>query len=300
MKKFKNGKLLKRTLVIFLLVCVAFCLSSCGNDNNEKSVNKNKTNENKSEESIIETGNYENPIATMEVEYIDSEGETKSGIIKMELYPEKAPQTVANFICLVNNGFYNGLTFHRIVNNFVIQGGDPNGDGTGSATISDLNKSVESGSPEDYAYSIKGEFVDNGVNNDLKFEAGVVGLARSDYSYYGFTEEGYNSGCCQFFIMNTDDTTTNSYLDGSYTAFGKVIEGYDVVLELSNVKIRESEENAQEASEPVNAPVIKKIEVETFGKIYDIPNTFNSEETSKKIEEYLISLYRNYSNNSEN
>ncbi len=115
------------------------------------------------------TMEVKNPIATMEVE--------NYGTIKMELYPENAPETVANFIALANRGFYDGLTFHRIVKDFMIQGGDPNGDGTGSAKISDLKDGGE-----ETAYSIKGEFISNGVNNKLKFEEGTVAMARSDYT----------------------------------------------------------------------------------------------------------------------
>ena len=117
------------------------------------------------------TMEVKNPIATMEVE--------NYGTIKMELYPENAPETVANFIALANRGFYDGLTFHRIVKDFMIQVGDPNGDWTGSAKISDLKDGGE-----ETAYSIKGEFISNGVNNKLKFEEGTVAMARSDYTSY--------------------------------------------------------------------------------------------------------------------
>ena len=133
-----------------------------------------------------------NPVATMEVENF--------GTVKIELYPDLAPETVANFITLANRGFYDGLTFHRVVKDFMIQGGDPEGTGQGSAKISDLKDGGE-----DTAYSIKGEFVANGVNNTLKFEEGVIGMARNDYTSYSstLTEESYNSGSSQFFICNT-------------------------------------------------------------------------------------------------
>ena len=121
------------------------------------------------------------PIATMEVENF--------GTVKMELYPEYAPQTVANFITLANRGFYNGLTFHRIVKDFMIQGGDKNGDGTGSATIKDLKDDGE-----DTNYSIKGEFIANGVENKLQFEEGTLAMARSDYTSYSSTlKEGISA-----------------------------------------------------------------------------------------------------------
>lgn len=137
------------------------------------------------------TMEVKNPVATMEVENF--------GTIKMELYPEIAPQTVANFITLSNRGFYDGLTFHRIVKDFMIQGGDKKGTGQGSATMKDLKDDGD-----DTEYSIKGEFVSNKVNNKLKFDEGVVGMARNDYTQYSqsLNEESYNSGSSQFFIVD--------------------------------------------------------------------------------------------------
>ena len=127
------------------------------------------------------------------------------GKIKLELYPEAAPITVQNFIDLVNKGFYNGLTFHRIIEGFMIQGGDPSGNGTGGP-----------------GYSIKGEFRANGVNNPIKHERGVISMARS---------MNPNSAGSQFFIMHQDAP----HLDGQYAAFGKVVEGMDVVDEIASV-----------------------------------------------------------------
>ena len=137
------------------------------------------------------TMEVKNPIVTMEVENF--------GTIKMELYPEQAPETVANFITLANRGFYNGLTFHRVVKDFMIQGGDKEGTGQGSATLADLKDDGDSNTD----YSIKGEFVANGVNNTLKFDEGIIGMARNDYTQYSSSlkEESYNSGSSQFFIM---------------------------------------------------------------------------------------------------
>ncbi|MBE7026320.1 MAG: peptidylprolyl isomerase [Ruminococcaceae bacterium] len=125
--------------------------------------------------------------------------ETEKGNIKAELYPEIAPITVKNFVKLVEGGFYDGLTFHRIINGFMIQGGDPWGNGMG-------------GSDE----KIKGEFLANGVKNDLKHTRGVLSMARS---------MDPNSASSQFFIMHADAP----HLDGQYAAFGKVIEGIEVV-----------------------------------------------------------------------
>ena len=208
------------------------------------------------------TMEVKNPVATMEVENF--------GTIKMELYPEIAPQTVANFITLSNRGFYDGLTFHRIVKDFMIQGGDKKGTGQGSATMKDLKDDGD-----DTEYSIKGEFVSNKVNNKLKFDEGVVGMARNDYTQYSqsLNEESYNSGSSQFFIV----TKAASSLNGYYTSFGKVIEGLDIVHQIENVEVKAADntqksENA-EVSTPVNPPKITSIRVETNGVDYGLPET---------------------------
>lgn len=210
------------------------------------------------------TMEVKNPIATMEVENF--------GTIKMELYPDLAPETVANFVTLANRGFYDGLTFHRIVKDFMIQGGDPNGDGSGSAKIADLKDGGE-----DTEYTIKGEFFANGVDNNLKFEEGVLAMARSDYTSYSsaLAEESYNSGSSQFFIMTKESSSLNGY----YTSFGKVIEGLDVVHQIENVEVKAADsedgttdENA-EVSTPVNPPKITSIRVETYGVDYGLPET---------------------------
>ena len=139
-----------------------------------------------------------NPIATMVIEGY--------GEVKIELYPDIAPNTVANFIRLSNRGFYDGLTFHRTIPDFMIQGGDKLGNGTGSPSLSDIMDDVET----DKEYSIKGEFIANGYNeNTLRHTEGVISMARSDYSAYGYTEEGYNSAGSQFFIMTKDTSSLN-------------------------------------------------------------------------------------------
>ncbi len=207
------------------------------------------------------TMEVKNPVATMEVENF--------GTIRMELYPELAPQTVANFVTLANRGFYNGLTFHRIVKDFMIQGGDKEGTGQGSATTADLKDDGN-----ETKYSIKGEFIANGVeNNKLKFDEGVLGMARSDYTSYSptLTEESYNSGSSQFFIM----TKANASLNGHYTAFGKVIEGLDIVHKIEQVEVKAAD-NAEnsgntEVSTPVNPPKITSIKVDTYGVDYGLP-----------------------------
>ena len=205
----------------------------------------------------------QNPVATMEVE--------NYGTVKIELYPDYAPETVANFIALANNGFYDGLTFHRTIPDFMIQGGDPNGDGSGNATLRDL------GEDSDDEYTITGEFIANGDNdNTLKHERGVISMARGDYSNYSSTlaTEGYNSASCQFFITTTDQSAN---LDGLYAAFGKVTEGMDVIDAISNVEVETRDSTSADSEltqdRPIDPPVIKSIRVETYGIDYGMPET---------------------------
>lgn len=257
------------------------------------------------------TLNVPNPVATIEVE--------DYGTIKVELYPDKAPNTVANFIRLANRGVYNGSTFHRTMPNFVIQGGAKNGDATSSPTLSDIIDNIEDSkdlwvkelyskestdeqkkSILDRTYNIPGEFIANGYdNNNLKHEEGVISMARSDYSSYGYIEEGYNSAGCQFFIMTQDNTS----LDGLYAAFGKVTEGMDVVKEISNVEVYYRDTELEEGEEaptdkdgntiasdtPKEQPVIKSISVETYGIDYGIPTTVEPFDLSS-----LYSQFMNY------
>ena len=283
MKKTRN--------ILFIIIAIAmiFTLAGCGE--NEENVSKNKDKNNIENEVNEESLNGENPIATMVVEYINADGNKEEGTIKMELYPDKAPITVANFVNLVKNEFYNGLTFHRIIQNFMIQGGDPLGNGKGGASLSDLDKSITKGSENDYKYSIKGEFSQNNVKNSIKFEAGTIAMARSDYSSLGLKEEGNNSACSQFFIMNTDDSKTNAYLEGNYAAFGKVTEGYDVVEKISKTKVTS---NGSETSKPVAAPVIKSLTVDTKGKEYKVPETINAEEVANKVQKQYEELMKKY------
>lgn len=219
------------------------------------------------------TMEIKNPIVTMEVKDF--------GTIKLELYPQMAPETVSNFVTLAQNGFYDGLKFHRVVEGFMIQGGDSNGDGTGSPKLSDLG--IEVSEDKDREYCIKGEFLANKYNkNKLKHEEGVISMARADYTSYSstLTTESYNSAGSQFFIMTAD----NNSLDGVYAPFGKVIEGLDIVhnIEKTEVKINgeenmkeEDKENA-EKSTPVNDVVISKVTVETYGVDYGKPETLET------------------------
>lgn len=225
------------------------------------------------------TMEVKNPIATMEVEGY--------GTVKIELYPDQAPETVANFIKLANNGFYNGLTFHRTIPDFMIQGGDKNGDGTGSPTL----KNLLGDSAEDKEYAIKGEFLANQVKNTIKHKKGTISMARSDYSSLGLNEQGYNSAGSQFFIVTTDMTSS---LDGSYAAFGQVTEGYDIVEKIANVDVVTRDENAEEGlNKPVNPPVIKSLSVETFGVDYGTPETLD-------VFDYQSYLQQMYGINNEN
>ncbi len=204
----------------------------------------------------------QNPIVTMEVENF--------GTVKMELYPDQAPETVSNFVALANRGFYDGTAFHRVVKDFMVQAGSKNGDGTTGAKISDLK---DNGANQDY--TIKGEFLANGVTNTIKFEEGTLAMARADYTQYSSSlkDESYNSGCSQFFIMTKENTNLNGY----YTAFGKVIEGMDVVHQIENVEVKvakgQEETEGAEVSTPVNAPKVTSIRVETYGVDYGLPET---------------------------
>ena len=165
----------------------------------------------------------QNPIVTFTMENGDT--------FKAELYPEIAPQSVNNFISLIQKGFYNGLIFHRVIRGFMIQGGDPQGTGMGGP-----------------GYSIKGEFASNGFKNDLKHTEGVLSMARSMFP---------DSAGSQFFIMHKN----SPHLDGQYAAFGRVIEGMDVVNEIATTA-------TDRADRPVAPQVMKNVTVETFGVDY--------------------------------
>lgn len=231
------------------------------------------------------TMEVKNPIATMEIEGY--------GTVKIELYPDQAPNTVANFIKLAERGFYKDLTFHRTIPDFMIQGGDKNGDGTGAPTLKDLKGE----GAEEKEYGIKGEFLANNYENTLKHTKGVISMARSDYSSMGLTEQGYNSAGSQFFIMTSD----NSSLDGLYAAFGKVIEGYDIIEKISNVEVtyrsselgegeeapKDEQGNQLSSDMPKNKPVIKSLTVDTFGVDYGEPETVDAFD----YQSYLSQMY---------
>ena len=167
-----------------------------------------------------------NPEVTIEME--------NGGVMKVELYPETAPNTVANFISLVEKGFYNGTIFHRVIPGFMIQGGDPEGTGMGGP-----------------GYRIKGEFTANRFQNDLKHTKGVISMARSGHP---------DSAGSQFFIM-VDDAP---HLDGQYASFGKVIEGIEVADQIVSVATNYSDR-------PLEEQRMRSVTVETFGETYPQP-----------------------------
>ena len=170
-----------------------------------------------------------NPVVTITMENGD--------VIKAELYPEVAPNTVNNFISLVKKGYYDGLIFHRVIRGFMIQGGCPQGTGMGGP-----------------GYSIKGEFSQNGFKNDLKHTEGVLSMARSMMP---------NSAGSQFFIMHKDAP----HLDGAYAAFGKVTEGMNIVDKIAN-------ERTDYSDRPLKEQKIKSMTVDTFGVEYPEPEKY--------------------------
>ena len=169
-----------------------------------------------------------NPIVTFEM----ADGRT----MQAELFPETAPNTVKNFISLVSKGYYDGLTFHRVIKNFMIQGGCPLGNGTGGP-----------------GYSIKGEFTGNGFSNDLKHEEGVLSMARAMHP---------DSAGSQFFIMHKN----SPHLDGQYAAFGRITQGMEVVNDIAALP-------TDYMDKPLDEVVMKKVTVDTFGVDYGEPET---------------------------
>lgn len=197
---------MKRKVFLLLVICILF-LTGCGNKPKE------------------------NPIVTMSIE--------NYGEIKIELYPKVAPNTVANFVNLVEDGFYNDNNFHRLAKGFVLQGGDPTATGGGDA-----------------GYKIKGEFGLNGYTNKLSHTKGVISMARA---------EDYNSAGSQFFIVLSDNHTAD--LDGRYAGFGKVIEGMDVIETIENADLEITNQELGILKEPIK---IEKATVDTKGYKYTV------------------------------
>ena len=193
-------------------------------------------------------GSKKSPMATLTL----ADGDE----VLIYLYPDKAPNTVASFISLANSGFYDGLTFHRVVEDFIMQGGDPNADGTGGP-----------------GYTIEGEFADNGFQkNDIAMEAGVIAMAR--FSDNGSdTEQAYNSAGSQFFILMADKDS----LQGQYAAFGKVFSGLNVLQKLSQCDVDSKDKPREDI-------IIESIRVETYGEDYGEPVTTPKEETGSQVE----------------
>ncbi|MDQ0860746.1 peptidylprolyl isomerase [Bacillus sp. V2I10] len=202
-----------KKLGFVLMTLLLLLMAACGNETDDQSSDKPAKKVEK------------NPIVTITME--------NGKQIKVELYPEIAPNTVANFVSLINDKFYDGLIFHRVIPEFMIQGGDPEGTGTGG--------------PD---YAIKGEFSSNGFENPLKHERGVISMARS---------QAPDSAGSQFFIMVADYPS----LDGEYAAFGKVTEGMDAVDEIVS-----AETNGEK---PVQDQKMKTVTVDTFGEEYGKP-----------------------------
>lgn len=208
---------LKKNLCLILAIFAAVSFAGCASTGNKNSSSGSQA---------VDYSDASNPVATIYMESGD--------IIKVELYPKAAPNTVNNFIYLAGSGFYNGLTFHRVDPGFVIQGGDPSGNGTGGP-----------------GYSIKGEFGANGTDNKLKHTKGVISMARA---------QSFDTAGSQFFIMLGDA----SNLDGLYAAFGKVIEGMETVDMIAAVKTDKNEK-------PLTPVKISKITLDLKGKTYSQP-----------------------------
>jgi peptidyl-prolyl cis-trans isomerase B (cyclophilin B) len=210
----------KRNLIILLLLILPAAAAAAFYNFSQ---NRNEQN---SREGVINM-NVTNPVATIEME--------NGGVIKVELDPVSAPNTVRNFVALAGSGFYDGLTFHRVIPGFMIQGGCPEGQGTGGP-----------------GYNIKGEFADNNHDNPIVHQRGVISMARSRHA---------DSAGSQFFIMVSD----SSHLDGQYAAFGRVTEGLETVDQIVKV-------NRDQNDKPLEVQRIKRITVETFGTEYDPPD----------------------------
>lgn len=219
--------MLKRTMQSLLLLTFIIVLAACGTNEADNNTASTDTASPKTEANIDYAKDVtENPVAT-----ITMAGGEK---IVVELEPKIAPNTVANFISLVEDGFYDGLIFHRVIPDFMIQGGDPEGTGMGGP-----------------GYSIAGEFTANGFENNFKHTRGVISMARS---------QDPDSAGSQFFIMHEDDTN----LDGQYAAFGKVTEGIEAVDRIANVERNGS-------NKPLKDEVIESITVDTKGFDYPEP-----------------------------
>ena len=216
----KNIRRIAKIVAIILCIIMPAGLTACDTGGNEMRTNY-------AEISGFDTAN---PLVEITVKGY--------GKIVVELYPEIAPNTVNNFISLVGSGFYDGLTFHRVISGFMIQGGDPEGNGSGGP-----------------GYTIKGEFTGNGFKNELSHERGVISMARRSNPYR-------DSAGSQFFIMHRD----YKGLDGEYAAFGKVISGIEIVDEIADVMTNKNDK-------PLEDVIMEKVIVDTRGVDYPAPVT---------------------------
>ena len=215
-----GGEIAVKKIIALLLGLMMLCSLACAKEATsapaaEKTETKEETNVDKT-----------HPIATITMK--------DGGVIELELYPEIAPESVKNFISLANSGFYDGLIFHRVIAGFMIQGGDPDGRGTGGP-----------------GYSIKGEFSANGVKNDLSHLRGVISMARA---------QAFDSAGSQFFICHAD----SQFLDGQYAAFGKVTSGLDVVDRIAKT-------TTDSRDKPYKDQIMETVRVETWGVEYGEP-----------------------------
>lgn len=211
------------------------------------------------------TYKVQNPVATIQIEGYEKP-------IKIELDPQSAPNAVANFIKLANNGFYTNFKMlieeNRILGNESMQ----------MARLSNIMEYPQN----DYVYGIKGDFVANGYDKNLiKHKKGVITMERDDYSYFGYKEEGYNSANCNFCILTQDIDNYNGY----YAGFGKVVEGMDVLeaIAATRVDVSEDEKDDTKKDDSVNTITIASITVDTFGVDYGVPEVVNYEENMEKV-----------------
>ncbi len=226
----KKIKFLKKIMILTALAFIVFA-GGCANKEQGKVESTPQGSENIEPSKDIKTekgANDKNPVVTIEME--------DKSVIKVELYPEIAPNTVKNFISLVQSGYYNGLIFHRVIPGFMIQGGDPTGTGAGGP-----------------GYSIAGEFSKNGFENPLSHERGVISMARSNDP---------NSAGSQFFIVVEE----SSFLDGEYATFGKVTEGMESADKIVSVETEQNDRTKKDR--PIKDQRMKKVTVDTFGVNY--------------------------------
>ena len=220
------------------------------------------------------TQKVKNPVATIVVEGYENP-------IKIELDPQSAPNAVANFIKLANSGFYTDYKMSIEENRLL---GDESND---MAKLSQIKENPEN----DYVYGIKGDFIKNGIENHIRHEKGIITMERNDYTFFGLTEEGYNSANCNFALLTKDISDYNGY----YAAFGKIIEGQDVLDAISATRVEDKKDESEDATKAENTEetadenknkiTIKSITVDTFGVDYGMPETVNYEESYTKVQQ---------------